>query len=88
MIPYILWLGVLLGWVILIVEAVIAAPIWAVSHMAPDGDGVVGRGGQGYMLVLSLVLRPPLMILGLVCAIVLMKPLDISSILHSWGLSP
>lgn len=75
MIPYILWLGVVVGWLILIVEAIIAAPIWAVSHMAPDGDGVVGRGGQGYMLVLSLVLRPPLMIIGLVCAISLMKPL-------------
>ena len=56
-------------------EAVIAAPIWAVAHMAPDGDGVVGRGGQGYMLVLSLTLRPPLMILGLACSIALMKPI-------------
>lgn len=75
MIPYILWLGVIVGWVILVIEAIIAAPIWAMAHMAPDGDGVVGRGGQGYMLILSLVLRPPLMVLGLVCSIVLMKPL-------------
>lgn len=75
MIPYILWLGVVLGWVILVIEAVIAAPIWALAHLAPDGDGVVGRGGQGYMLIMSLVLRPPLMILGFVCSIVLMKPL-------------
>ena len=74
MIPYILWVGVIIGWIILVVEAVIAAPIWAVAHMAPDGDGVVGRGGQGYMLVLSLTLRPPLMILGLACSISLMKP--------------
>ncbi len=75
MIPYILWVGVVIGWVILVVEAVIAAPIWAVAHMAPDGDGVVGRGGQGYMLVLSLTLRPPLMILGLACSIALMRPI-------------
>lgn len=74
MIPYILWVGVIIGWVILVVEAVIAAPIWAVAHMAPDGDGVVGRGGQGYMLVLSLTLRPPLMIMGLACSIALMQP--------------
>lgn len=75
MIPYILWIGVVIGWIILVVEAVIAAPIWAVAHIAPDGDGVVGRGGQGYMLVLSLMLRPPLMILGLACSIALMKPI-------------
>ena len=75
MIPYILWVGVMIGWVLLVIEAIIGSPIWAVAHMAPDGDGVVGRGGQGYMLVLSLVLRPPLMILGLVCSITLMNPL-------------
>lgn len=75
LLPYILWLGVVLGWGILLIEAVIAAPLWAVVHLAPDGDGVVGRGGQGYMLVLSLVLRPPLMIIGLVAAFVLMKPI-------------
>lgn len=74
MIPYILWVGVMIGWVILVIEAVIAAPIWAVAHMAPDGDGVVGRGGQGYMLVLSLTLRPALMIFGLACSIALMQP--------------
>lgn len=74
LLPYILWIGVVLGWAILLIEAVVAAPLWAIVHLAPDGDGVVGRGGQGYMLVLSLILRPPLMIVGLVAAFVLMKP--------------
>ncbi len=75
MVPFILWIGVVFGWVVLLVEAIIAAPLWAVVHLAPDGDDVVGKGGQGYMLVLSLTLRPALMIFGLVAAIILMKPL-------------
>lgn len=75
MMPYILWIGAMLGWGILLVEAVIAAPLWAVAHIAPDGDGVAGRGGTGYMLVLSLVLRPALMVIGLVAAMVLLKPI-------------
>lgn len=75
MLPYILWLGAVFGWVILVVEAVIAAPIWAVTHLAPDGDGVVGRGGQGYMLVLSLTLRPALMVFGFAAAVAVMKPM-------------
>ena len=75
MLPYILWIGVVLGWAILLIEAMVAAPLWAIVHLAPDGDGVVGRGGQGYMLVLSLVLRPPLMVIGLAAAFVLMKPI-------------
>lgn len=75
MMPYILWLGVVFGWAVLLVEAVVAAPLWAVVHLAPDADGVVGRGGQGYMLVLSLTMRPVLMIAGLVFAIALMRPI-------------
>jgi conjugal transfer/type IV secretion protein DotA/TraY len=74
MVPYIMWLGVVLGWAILLIEAVVAAPLWAIVHLAPDGDGIVGRGGQGYMLVLSLVLRPGLAVIGLVAAFALMKP--------------
>lgn len=74
MIPYILWTGVVIGWVLLVIEAVIASPLWALSHLAPDGDGIVGRGGQGYMLILSLTLRPALMIMGLASSIALMKP--------------
>ena len=72
MIPFVLWFGVVLAWTILLVEAVIAAPLWAVAHLAPDGDGVVGRGGQGYMLVLSLTLRPVLMVLGFLSAVTLL----------------
>ena len=74
MLPFILWIGVILGWIILVTEAVIASPLWAVAHLAPDGDGVVGRGGQGYMLVLSLTLRPALMVLGFICALAILVP--------------
>lgn len=75
LLPYILWVGVVLGWAITLIEAVIAAPLWAVIHLAPDGDGVVGRGGQGYMLVLGLTLRPALMVIGFAAAVILMNPL-------------
>lgn len=75
MLPYILWIGAILGWVIFLVEAIIAAPLWAVAQIAPDGDGVVGKGGQGYMLVLSLFLRPALMVMGFISAVIVMKPM-------------
>lgn len=75
MLPFVLWIGVALSWAIFLLEAMFAAPLWAVTHLAPDGDGVVGRGGQGYMLVLSLVLRPGLAVLGFVSATVLMNPI-------------
>jgi conjugal transfer/type IV secretion protein DotA/TraY len=72
--PYIIWFGVLIGWLVMVVEAVIAAPMWAVAHVHPDGDGIVGRGGQGYSLILGLMLRPALAVVGLIAAMVLIIP--------------
>ena len=72
--PFIIWFGVLIGWLVMVVEAVIAAPLWAIAHVHPDGDGVVGRAGQGYSLILGLTLRPVLAVLGLIAAMVLVIP--------------
>jgi hypothetical protein len=44
-------------------------------HIHPDGDDAVGRGGQGYMMILSLIMRPPLMLLGLITAMLLTQPI-------------
>ncbi|EDK9418124.1 hypothetical protein GHO67_13065 [Salmonella enterica] len=68
MLPYVMWFGVCVGWMILCLEAMIAAPLWVITHLHPDGDGVVGRGGAGYGLVLSLTMRPALMVTGLIAA--------------------
>lgn len=74
MMPFIIWTGTLIGWLVLVVEALFAGPLWAVAHLAPDADSVVGKQGQGYMLVLSLMLRPILMIIGFIVSLSLMVP--------------
>ena len=59
-------------WHCMLIEAVIAAPIWAASHAMPEGNGFVGqRAMAGYMVALSLFLRPTLMIFGFFAAAVL-----------------
>jgi len=68
--PFLLWLGIIIGWTLMVVEAVLAAPLWAVMHLHPNGADMTGRGGNGYMLVLGLLLRPTLIIFGLIGAIV------------------
>ncbi len=75
MIPFITWIASVVNWFVLLIEAVLAAPIWAVAHIHPDGDDTVGRGGQGYMMILSLVMRPALMLFGLVSAMLLTQPI-------------
>jgi conjugal transfer/type IV secretion protein DotA/TraY len=75
MIPFITWIASVVNWFVLLIEAVLAAPIWAAAHIHPDGDDAVGRGGQGYMMILSLIMRPPLMLFGLVTAMLLTQPI-------------
>jgi conjugal transfer/type IV secretion protein DotA/TraY len=75
LIPFITWTASVVNWFVLLIEAVLAAPIWAVAHIHPDGDDAVGRGGQGYMMIMSLVMRPTLMIFGLVAAMLLTQPI-------------
>jgi hypothetical protein len=75
MIPFITWVTSVANWFVLVFEAIIAGPIFAVAHIHPDGDDAVGKAGNGYMFILSLVLRPALMILGLICAMLLTEPL-------------
>lgn len=74
MIPFITWMASIVNWFVLVIEAVLAAPIWAAAHIHPDGDDAVGRGGQGYMMILSIMMRPALMLFGLVTAMLLTQP--------------
>lgn len=69
MMPFMIWLGCVLAWLVLCVEAIIAAPMWAVMHLSMSGDDMVGTGAQGYKLVLSLMLRPALMIFGFIASL-------------------
>lgn len=69
--PFLIWIGIIIGWTIMCVEAIIVAPLWAVMHLHPSGDDLTGKGSNGYMLVLGLTLRPVLIIFGLISAIVL-----------------
>lgn len=74
MIPYIVWTTGLIKWLTVVVESVIAAPIWAAAHIHPDGDDQVGRAGPGYMIILSLFMRPTLMVFGLALSIIMAQP--------------
>ena len=76
MVPYILWLAGVVGWTILLMEALVAGPLWMVMHMSPSGEGIAGdKAQQGYMLLLVLFARPALMIMGFIAAIFMIEPL-------------
>lgn len=70
--PTVLIISALVGWVIMCIEAILIAPLWAVMHLHGEGDTMVGSGAQGYRLVLSLMLKPVLIVFAVVTSISLL----------------
>ena len=71
--PFLIWIGAVLGWLISVIEAVIIAPLWGAMHLHPEGHKYTGKGQAGYSLLMSLALRPTLMILGLIASLVIVQ---------------
>lgn len=72
--PYILWVSAITGWIIVLIESLIAAPFWVAAHAMPEGEGIAGTSGrQGYMLLLGVLARPLLMLVGFLCACVVIN---------------
>jgi conjugal transfer/type IV secretion protein DotA/TraY len=70
MMPFILFLGAAAGFITECIIAILAAPLWAIMHLHPSGDDMHGKGGNGYSLVLELLLRPAMLVFGLMAGIV------------------
>jgi conjugal transfer/type IV secretion protein DotA/TraY len=65
--PFVYFAFAVIGWVLEIFEAIVAMPLWALAHLRIDGDGMPGQGAiGGYQLLLMILLRPALIILGLI----------------------
>ena len=77
LIPFIIWAVGVLHWLILVFEALLAAPVWAIWYLR-NGDSFTSEMMNGYLLIFSLLLRPVLMVFGLLAATI------ISYYLLSW----
>lgn len=71
--PYTIFMVAVVGWILAVLQSIIAAPLWAVMHMTPDRT-FVGSQTQGYLLLLSLFVRPALIIIGLFAAMMVANP--------------
>ncbi|WP_234745074.1 DotA/TraY family protein [Burkholderia sp. WTPI3] len=66
------------GWLVMLFESLVAAPLWMVSFLSPNhGSDGIGSQKQGLMMILSLSLRPALMTIGVCAAYVLMGPIGL-----------
>jgi conjugal transfer/type IV secretion protein DotA/TraY len=66
MMPYFIWVLSCVSWLILVVEAIVAGCMWAFAHLRMDGEGISGGAGDnGYRITLQILLRPALMVIGM-----------------------
>ena len=62
--PFVMWFGGIVNWMVVVGEAVIAAPLWALIHLGGEGDGFGHKTSHGYIFLLNCMVRPILMVIG------------------------
>lgn len=72
MIPYVVFSITAIGWLIATIESMAAAPIVALGILSPGGQHeLLGKAEQAMFIMLNLFLRPTLMVVGLLAAMLL-----------------
>ena len=67
-VPMIIYTMGVICWFAIVIEAMVAAPLIAAGITYPEGGKFLGLAEQGMQLFLSVILRPPLMVIGLYMA--------------------
>lgn len=72
--PAVIWLIAILAFMLLVIEAVFAAPLWAIAMLSMDGHGISSNiSRKGWSLLLMLFLTPMLMIFGFLIGMILFR---------------
>jgi len=70
--PLFIWVNMVASYLVTAVEVVVASPLGVVQMITPEGEGISGtRLERFYALIAAAVLRPSLMIIGLLASITL-----------------
>lgn len=72
-VPFFVYLFAVLGWIMAVIESVVAGPLVALGVTHPEGHDLLGKAEQSMMLLLSVLLRPICIVIGFVGATLLVK---------------
>ncbi len=64
MVPFVIWFGAVINWLVVVAEGVVAAPLHAIAHLLSEGEGVGSRTVHGYLYMMNVCIRPFLMVTG------------------------
>jgi conjugal transfer/type IV secretion protein DotA/TraY len=68
LIPFIVFMGQVLNWLLNVIEGVAATPFLAFAHFDTNGEGLGQRTHYGYTFMLQSFMRPVMLIFGFVVA--------------------
>ncbi len=74
LIPFIVFMGQILAWLLSVIEGVAAAPFLAFAHFDTDGEGMGQRTAHGYTFMLQSFMRPVMLVFSFLVA---SKTLDV-----------
>lgn len=68
--PITVWALMIIGYLITVIEAVIAAPLAVIMMVTPEGEGISGtRMERTIQLIATAILRPSLMVIGIIASV-------------------
>lgn len=68
MIPALFWTLGVVAWLLVVAECIFLAPVWALTHLEAEGEGMGQRTEKGYAMLLDLLLRPLALVFGFAIA--------------------
>uniref|UniRef100_UPI0035127249 DotA/TraY family protein n=2 Tax=Neptunomonas phycophila TaxID=1572645 RepID=UPI0035127249 len=72
--PFFMWTLAVMGNYLLVALAFLAAPLWIAAHVMPEGEGFSGdHARQGWMILLSILARPSIMVMAWHISFLLMR---------------
>ncbi|WP_041720115.1 DotA/TraY family protein [Pseudodesulfovibrio piezophilus] len=73
--PMLYWCIAMVGFLLLVVEVMVAAPFWVAAHAwSTQADGLAGEmGSQGYYQFLEILFKPPLYVAGFIIIFMIMR---------------
>lgn len=76
LIPTLIWVGCISGFILMAIEAIIASGFWGLMILNPNGNHeVIGAGQQGFRLIVALLFKPFLLVVGFWVSILMMNTL-------------
>lgn len=73
LVPFIIFMGQVLNWLISVVEGVAAAPFLAFAHFDTDGEGLGHKTEYGYVFMLQSFMKPVMLVLGFMFGCLLLE---------------